>query len=336
MKIAVLGGGVIGLTTAAMLQEEIPNIDITLIASDFANTTSHVAAGIFRVGSSYSGPNEKLTRDWIKYSYDYYDNIKKKTDSSSSGVKDISGYIFSKNSLKIVENHWMQGLVPIYRPAIEEEFDLVQGEWKYGSYYQTLLTDCGIYLPWLTNKLKRNGVKFQERTLNTLGDLGVDYDYAMNCTGLGAREMCKDYRLVSIRGQVLKIKAPWIKFFFYGELDTYIIPGFDGSVTLGGSRSYDSENLQPCPYERAAILERCTNLLPSIKETNIVKEKIGLRPHRENNIRVEAEFLSNGLSNLKVVHNYGHGGYGVCTAPGTVNYAVKLLKDMHKSSVAKL
>lgn len=62
MKIAVVGGGVVGLTTALQIQNELHNADITVIASSFDNTVSHVAAGIFRVGSSYSGPNEILTR----------------------------------------------------------------------------------------------------------------------------------------------------------------------------------------------------------------------------------------------------------------------------------
>lgn len=62
MKVAIVGGGVIGLTTALQLQHELRNIEITVFASDFDNTVSHVAAGIFRVGSSYSGPTEKITR----------------------------------------------------------------------------------------------------------------------------------------------------------------------------------------------------------------------------------------------------------------------------------
>lgn len=37
----------------------------------------------------------------------------------------------------------------------------------------------------------------------------------------------------------------------------------------------------------------------------------------------------------KVIHNYGHGGYGICTAPGTSKYAVELVIDTHRSS-AKL
>lgn len=62
MKIAVVGGGVVGLTTALELQRELRNSSLTVIADSYSNTTSHVAAGIFRVSDSYSGPTEEITK----------------------------------------------------------------------------------------------------------------------------------------------------------------------------------------------------------------------------------------------------------------------------------
>lgn len=52
MKIAVVGGGVIGLTTALELQKEFRNAEIAIIADKYyKETTSYVAAGIFRPGN---------------------------------------------------------------------------------------------------------------------------------------------------------------------------------------------------------------------------------------------------------------------------------------------
>lgn len=62
MKVVIIGGGIIGLTTALQLKHELRNAEITIFASDFNNTVSHVAAGIFRIGSSYFGPTEEITR----------------------------------------------------------------------------------------------------------------------------------------------------------------------------------------------------------------------------------------------------------------------------------
>jgi glycine/D-amino acid oxidase-like deaminating enzyme len=81
--------------------------------------------------------------------------------------------------------------------------------------------------------------------------------------------------------------------FFYGELDTYIIPSFDGIVTLGGSRNFDCEKMEICPYEGAAIRERCIKLVPSLATAEIIRQEIGLRPHREGGVKVGGEIITN-------------------------------------------
>lgn len=63
MSFAVLGAGVVGLSTALELQDKYPNARVTIIANKFGvDTTSDVAAGIFRPGPSFSGPSEAITR----------------------------------------------------------------------------------------------------------------------------------------------------------------------------------------------------------------------------------------------------------------------------------
>lgn len=53
MKIAVVGSGIVGLTTALELQSEFRNASIFIIADKFyKETTSFCAAGIFRPGQS--------------------------------------------------------------------------------------------------------------------------------------------------------------------------------------------------------------------------------------------------------------------------------------------
>lgn len=68
-------------------------------------------------------------------------------------------------------------------------------------------------------------------------------------------------------------------------------------------------------------------MVPSLKTASIVNELVGLRPHRDP-VRIESEIFRRGIENIKIVHNYGHGGYGVTTAPGSAKYAVKLVNDM--------
>lgn len=49
------------------------------------------------------------------------------------------------------------------------------------------------------------------------------YNFVINCTGFGAKWLCNDNKLVPLRGQVYKVKAPWIKMFYYGDYDTVFL-----------------------------------------------------------------------------------------------------------------
>lgn len=113
---------------------------------------------------------------------------------------------------------------------------------------------------------------------------------------------------------------------YYGDYDTYIIPGFSG-VTLGGCRNFDSFDLKPNQYDFDSIKTRCEALVPSLKTAKVTDVKVGLRPHRDP-VRVECEFQDSSRGIVKIVHNYGHGGYGVTTSPGTAKYATTLVRDV--------
>lgn len=115
--------------------------------------------------------------------------------------------------------------------------------------------------------------------------------------------------------------------FYYGDYDTYIIPGID-NVTLGGCRQYESFKEEVDKHDSAGIWERCSAILPSLEHAEVIQENVGLRPHR-NPVRVEKEVLVTSCGReLKIIHHYGHGGYGVMSAPGTAKYAIKLAEEL--------
>uniref|UniRef100_A0A1L8E2H2 Putative d-aspartate oxidase n=1 Tax=Nyssomyia neivai TaxID=330878 RepID=A0A1L8E2H2_9DIPT len=326
MHFGILGGGIAGLTTALELQNHYRDARVTIIADKWSvDTTSAVAAGIFRPASSFSGPNEEITQQWIQDAYTHWDELRKSEGSAKVGICNLSGYMFSSISPEIVRNARIEKILPLYRRVTEDELQMCPGDWKYGSFFSTLLTEFRTFQPWAEKKFLTNGGNVVRRYVKNIKEL-QEYDVVFNCTGMGAKWLLGDKKVVPIRGQIIKVKAPWLKMAFYGDYDTYIIPGFEG-VTLGGTRQFDSYNLNICKYDTISIRERCQDLVPSLRGAPVIRESVGLRPHRDP-VRVEVEFMDIPHGKvMRVIHNYGHGGSGITTSPGTAKYAVKLVRD---------
>lgn len=80
-----------------------------------------------------------------------------------------------------------------------------------------------LLLPYLYEKLVRSGVRFERKKITSFDDLQT-FDLIINCSGLGAQQLTGDEKLMPIRGQVIRVKAPWV---FEVQLDdegNYIIP----------------------------------------------------------------------------------------------------------------
>lgn len=59
--------------------------------------------------------------------------------------------------------------------------------------------------------------------IDNLSSLASEYDVIVNCTGLGAKYLCNDRKLVPIRGQVLKVCLPHQKLIY---TDRLVYPNF--------------------------------------------------------------------------------------------------------------
>ena len=138
--------------------------------------------------------------------------------------------------------------------------------------------------------------------------------------------MVDDSQVYSVRGQVLSVQAPWLKHFIRdGDGKTYIYPGIH-SVTIGGTRQEDDWRMEVDKEDTESILQRCCRLEPSLSKAKILHEWVGLRPSR-NNPRVEREEVQMHGRKVPVVHNYGHGGWGVTLAWGTALDALGLVRQ---------
>ncbi|MGE0206366.1 MAG: FAD-dependent oxidoreductase [Candidatus Babeliales bacterium] len=63
--------------------------------------------------------------------------------------------------------------------------------------------------------------------------------------------------------------------------------------------------------------------VPSLKDTNILAYKAGVRPYRKTGIRLEAEWYNKKL----LIHNYGHGGAGLTLSWGSAQEVFNILNQ---------
>lgn len=183
-------------------------------------------------------------------------------------------------------------------------------------------TSWSLVLP----RVKESGGLLLTRRIEDLWELHPSFDVVVNCSGLGSRQLVGDAKIFPVRGQLLKVQAPWVKHFIRdGSGETYIYPGaYD--VTLGGSRQEGDWNLSPDAEISRDIFSRCCALEPSLHGAYDIKEKVGLRPFRAG-VRLQNELLAQDGRELPVVHHYGHGSGGFSMHWGTALEAARLLSE---------
>ncbi|TMS21525.1 D-aspartate oxidase [Larimichthys crocea] len=324
VRVVVVGAGVIGVSTAVCIAEALPFCSVTLLADKFSpDTTSDGAAGILFAAKFPDVPLERQKR-WFKDTFDHLLAIAQSQHSPEAGVMLSSGWQIFKEVPAERKPFWAESVIG-FRFMTEEELKRFPDH-KFGHAFTTLKCECSSYLPWLENRFRKAGGQVEQRTINSLQDLSNSYDIIVNCSGLGSRTLVGDSQVYPVRGQVLKMEAPWLQHFIRdGNGKTYIYPGMH-SVTVGGTRQEDDWRLDVDEGDTDSILKRCSRLEPSLSHGKVLSKWVGLRPSRRNP-RVEKELVQLPGRRVPVVHNYGHGGWGVTLAWGTALDALELVRQ---------
>ncbi|CAN9502334.1 unnamed protein product [Ophioblennius macclurei] len=323
VRVAVVGAGAVGFSTAVCIAEDLPTCSVTLLAEKFSpDTTSDVAAGIVLATAYPDIPLERQRR-WYKDSFDHLLAIAQSELAPEAGVMMSSGYQIYREPPADKHPLWADFSM-VCRQMNDLEMKRFP-EHKFGQALTTIKCECSIYLPWLEKRFRKAGGTVEQRKVNSLHELS-SFDIIVNCSGLGSRTLVGDNEVHPVRGQVFKVEAPWLKHFIRdGDGMTYIYPGIH-SVTLGGTRQQGDWRLQVDREDSESILERCCKLEPSLRKSKVLSEHVGLRPGRKNP-RVEREVVLLRDRQVPVVHNYGHGGWGVTFAWGTAQDALGLVRQ---------
>ncbi|GFQ97283.1 d-aspartate oxidase [Trichonephila clavata] len=321
-KVAVIGGGVVGITSAVVIAENLPDVEVTVISDKWSpDTTGDGSAGFWCPYLLGDVPPEVL-REWCQISFQTFHDIYKSPLAVEYGVGLFSVYYLYSTPEEIPDYH---DVYLHHRPLTKKELSLFPRRFQYGFFLTTFFAECSKFLPALMKRIQKKGGRIIEKKVESLSELAGKYDAVINCSGIGARTLVPDPEVIPVRGQVMRVHAPWIKHGVIADNDYYVLPNAD-EIILGGTHQEGDWNTQVDPVDRRNIWEGCVELLPCLKDATILRDWVGLRPYRSTP-RIDREVLNTEKGEIKVIHNYGHGGCGVTLSWGCAHYVLRLLRE---------
>lgn len=306
MLITVVGAGIVGLTAALRLREAGHEVTIRSERAPEESTSSLAAA----LWLPYLVEPEQEALRWSSTGLDV---LRELSADPATGVRLRRGREWYRE--KVDDPFWM----PITGDARHvDERSLPEG-YADGIELTAPLVDMSLHLPWLVGRLARSGVEIRRGRVDDLS--AVDGDVVVNCTGLGARELCDDRSMTPIRGQVVLVEQCGVEEWVTDDGDeqhpSYVIPRVN-TVVCGGTALPGVEDTEPDPREADRILRDAAELEPKIRDARVVRHVAGLRPGR-----TEVRFCREG----RILHCYGHGGGGVTLAYGCAEEIASSLSE---------
>lgn len=244
-EVAVLGAGVMGLSTAVVLLES--GYSVTVYSEKFhPHVTSSVAGGQFSPSlveiPSQLSLNELLRRSWKRFA---------PLDEKGVGVSYIPNFIEGSDSSF---NSFPTGTIPGGQTYSLRQLPF-QGPIRSGSYAWTLLIEPPVYLPWLTQMILQKGAKLRQVKIQSRHDVvQLPENFVINCTGLGSKTLFLDTQLRGMKGQLLQLEPQNLGYLlsFNGG---YAFSRSD-SVVLGGTYEAGVENEIPTHSAYQQILRK--------------------------------------------------------------------------------
>jgi len=356
--VVVLGAGVVGLSTAIEILDNVPDAKVYIVAEVLPGDPKSI-----KYTSLWAGAHHvSLAEDERQIKMDQA-TFRRMWEMSEIGNPAEHCFLRLPQTEYYGEKRDNEGTanplhtMPNYR--VLQDSELIPASLS-GVHFTTVTIDTPAYMPYLFSIFKSKGGNAIRASVSSLADLiqlvPERPTAIVTSPGLGAATIdgINDPDVYPIRGQTVLVRTPWVRFgrtFSEKGEDgqwTYIIPRRCGDVILGGIKKPNDFRPDPLKEITEDILIRCLKLCPELvtgspeftgKTTSapsvqdlqqfIIEEGCGLRPARRGGIRLEVDWLElDSAGKIPVIHHYGHGGYGYQSSLGSAEMAVELLKTV--------
>jgi D-amino-acid oxidase len=245
--VAVLGSGIVGLSTARLVQEA--GFPVTIYTAALPpDTTSNIAGGQFHPFGLFR--DEAVTAQWkaqfasaLDYSWRRFQIMV----GDDYGIRWLPTYVETDSpDSKVIAN-----FPPINRMLTRAEHAFpVESLLR----YDTMYVETGRYLRQMIRDVQLAGGRIEVRKFAAPADIAaLSESLVFNCTGIGSRELFGDSELRPARGQLAILEPqPEVRYAFTGE-PGYMFPRPDG-IVLGGTFELDQWDATPQPEAIARIL----------------------------------------------------------------------------------
>jgi len=258
--VAVIGSGVVGLSTARLVQEA--GFPVTIYAAALPpDTTSNIAGGQFHPFGLFR--EDAVTPEWkaqfaraLDYSWRRYQIMV----GDDYGIRWLPTYV----EASAPEAQPIANFPPINRALLRAEHPFPLDNVVL---YDTMYVETGRYLRQMSRDVQIAGGRIEVRRFATPADLAaLPEGLIFNCTGLGSRELFGDQELQPIRGQLAILEPqPDVRYALTGG-PGYMFPRADG-IILGGTFERDVWDATPQPEAIARIVREQKRFFDSFRCT---------------------------------------------------------------------
>lgn len=262
---AVIGCGVVGLSTARILQQR--GYDPVIYAKAMPpNTTSNLAGGLWDPVTVFDDATPDFKRQFIDAAHLAHRRYQLLA-GEEYGVRWLPIFNLSDDKpFHLPEpDSIAAGINDLYPESRILQEAEIPFRAKYARRRDIMLIEPSIYLDKLVRDFLTAGGKIHIRAFAAASDFNhLPHPLLFNCTGLGAKALFNDDELTPIKGQLtFLLPQPEVNYCTVGPDDLYMFPRHDG-IVLGGSHERGVWSTDPDPEVSQRILSGNMALFASV------------------------------------------------------------------------